>query len=59
MLEVRPWNAGNTKHREKGAYYDKSWDAAMRAGPDFISVTSYNEWMEGKFPLSTILSNSD
>eukprot|EP01106_Pelomyxa_sp_JSP_P004561 TRINITY_DN1712_c0_g1_i4.p1 TRINITY_DN1712_c0_g1~~TRINITY_DN1712_c0_g1_i4.p1 ORF type:complete len:253 (+),score=67.54 TRINITY_DN1712_c0_g1_i4:55-813(+) len=44
---IRPWNSGNTKSRENGAYYERHWEAAMAVQPDFISVTSYNEWHEG------------
>ena len=44
---VRPWNGENTRAREKGAYYDRMFEAALQAEPDMISVTSYNEWHEG------------
>ena len=44
---IRPWNGKNTRDREKGAYYDRSFRAAIDAGPDLIGVTSFNEWHEG------------
>jgi glycoprotein endo-alpha-1,2-mannosidase len=44
---IRPWNAQNTKSREKGHYYDKMWGAALEVNPSYVSITSYNEWMEG------------
>jgi glycoprotein endo-alpha-1,2-mannosidase len=44
---IRPWNAQNTKSRDHGKYYDSHWQAAIEAKPEYISVTSYNEWMEG------------
>jgi glycoprotein endo-alpha-1,2-mannosidase len=44
---IRPWNAENTKLRDSGKYYDKMFDAAIKAKPDFIGVTSFNEWHEG------------
>jgi glycoprotein endo-alpha-1,2-mannosidase len=30
-----------------GATYDRMWRAALRAQPDVVTVTSYNEWHEG------------
>ena len=33
--------------RRGGATYDAGWRAAVRAGADFASITSYNEWNEG------------
>lgn len=44
---VRPWNAENTRLRQNGEYYRKSWMAALNAKPDIITVTSFNEWHEG------------
>jgi glycoprotein endo-alpha-1,2-mannosidase len=35
------------KPRRKGATYDALWIAAMRAHPDYVTITSYNEWGEG------------
>ena len=44
---VRPWNARNTRSREEGAYYERSWQAAVSVHPPVITVTSFNEWHEG------------
>ncbi|HOX39545.1 MAG TPA: glycoside hydrolase family 99 protein [Candidatus Brocadiia bacterium] len=44
---IRPWNAVNRRDREGGAYYDRMFQAALDAKPDFVSVTSFNEWHEG------------
>jgi glycoprotein endo-alpha-1,2-mannosidase len=40
-------NAINQKSRLGGQYYDDKWMKAIEAQPRYISVTSYNEWMEG------------
>lgn len=37
----------NVKPRDFGATYDSMWNAAIRAGADMITITSYNEWSEG------------
>ena len=44
---IRPWNAHNTRSRERGAYYERQWRAALEAAPHAVSITSYNEWGEG------------
>ena len=35
------------KPRDDGATYDSMWRAALGAGADLVTVTSYNEWSEG------------
>jgi glycoprotein endo-alpha-1,2-mannosidase len=35
------------KPRRNGGTYDAMWQAALRAGADLITITSYNEWHEG------------
>src|SRR5581483_376739 len=35
------------KLRRDGAVYDAMWSAAIRAHPDRVTITSYNEWHEG------------
>jgi glycoprotein endo-alpha-1,2-mannosidase len=35
------------KPRRGGATYDAMWRAAIRARPNLVSITSYNEWEEG------------
>jgi hypothetical protein len=39
--------APQVKPRRNGVTYDRMWTAALRASPDFVTVTSYNEWGEG------------
>ncbi len=33
--------------RLDGVLYDQSWQAAMASNPEWISITSWNEWFEG------------
>lgn len=33
--------------RNNGATYRTSWDAAIASNPDWITITSFNEWFEG------------
>src|SRR3954447_20761269 len=35
------------KPRRHGETYDAMWHAALAAGPDGITITSFNEWQEG------------
>jgi hypothetical protein len=35
--------------REGGAYYERSWRAAIDSNPDWIVITSFNEWPEGTY----------
>ena len=35
------------KPRRNGATYDSMWKAAISAGADAVTITSYNEWHEG------------
>jgi hypothetical protein len=35
------------KLRKNGATYDRMWHAAIAAGADRVTITSYNEWHEG------------
>ena len=35
------------KPRRHGLTYDAMWSAALRARPDLVTITSYNEWSEG------------
>ncbi len=35
------------KRRRNGATYDAMWHAAIAAGADRVTITSYNEWHEG------------
>jgi hypothetical protein len=33
--------------RDNGATYTTSWEAAMSSNPEWITITSFNEWFEG------------
>ena len=44
---IRPWNYANTRSRENGGYYRKSFQTALSVQPPLISITSFNEWHEG------------
>jgi len=46
-VRVRPWNGANARGRASGAYYDRSWTAALESGAQRVAVTSFNEWHEG------------
>jgi glycoprotein endo-alpha-1,2-mannosidase len=35
------------KLRRNGVTYDAMWTAALRSGADLVTITSYNEWLEG------------
>ena len=35
------------KPRRDGLTYDAMWTSALRARPDLVTITSYNEWSEG------------
>jgi hypothetical protein len=37
----------HVKPRRKGATYDDMWHAALSAGADRVTITSFNEWQEG------------
>jgi glycoprotein endo-alpha-1,2-mannosidase len=43
---VRAGEAPGGKDRRDGVTYDRLWAAALAAGPDLVTVTSYNEWGE-------------
>ena len=40
---------GETRVRKRrdGRFYDHMWSSAIRARPDVVTITSYNEWHEG------------
>ena len=42
---IRPWNGRNARSRENGAYFDRSFEAAVNLSPPIISITSFNEWV--------------
>lgn len=36
-----------SRDRRNGDFYDESWNAALASQPDWVSITSWNEWVEG------------
>lgn len=44
---IRPWNSNTTVDRMQGQYYEQMFRRAIQLSPDFISITSFNEWHEG------------
>ncbi|MDB4583631.1 glycoside hydrolase family 99 protein [Draconibacterium sp.] len=44
---IRPWNTRNTQSRDAGKYYERMFMNAVKVNPDFIGITSFNEWHEG------------
>ena len=40
---------GFAQDRQNGAYYERSWQAAINSNPNWIIVTSFNEWPEGTY----------
>lgn len=47
-VRIRPGN-GFARDREGGGYYAASWQAAMASNPNWIVITSFNEWPEGTY----------
>ena len=37
----------SVRPRSDGLTYDRMWKTALKANPDLVTVTSYNEWQEG------------
>jgi hypothetical protein len=37
----------SVRPRNNGLTYDRMWKTALKAKPDLVTVTSYNEWQEG------------
>ena len=47
-VRVRP-GVGFARDREGGAYYAQSWQAAIASAPNWVVLTSFNEWPEGTY----------
>ncbi len=47
-VRVRP-GVGFATDREGGAYFQRSWNAAIASNPNWIVITSFNEWPEGTY----------
>lgn len=37
------------RSREDGAYYAQTWQAAIASNPNWVIITSFNEWPEGTY----------
>ncbi len=44
---VRATGDPRVRPRANGATYDTMWRGAIRAAPEIVTITSYNEWHEG------------
>ncbi len=44
---VPPRSNAKVFPRRNGALYEEMWRAALALNPDWITITSYNEWFEG------------
>lgn len=44
---IRPWNQAQIRDRQGGDYYQRMWQAALSTQPQWVSITSFNEWGEG------------
>ncbi len=47
-VRIRP-GSGFVQDREGGGYYQRSWQAAIASQPNWIVITSFNEWPEGTY----------
>ncbi len=43
---LQPTREGLVQERENGDYYRITWEAAIASAPDWIFITSWNEWYE-------------
>jgi hypothetical protein len=43
---LQPSRQGLVQERQNGDYYRATWDAALQSDPDWIFITSWNEWYE-------------
>jgi uncharacterized protein YraI len=47
-VKIRP-GSGFATDREGGAYYVRSWQAAIDGGAEWVVINSFNEWPEGSY----------
>ena len=47
-VRIRP-GSGFATDREGGAYYARSWEAAIASNPNWVVITSFNEWPGGTY----------
>lgn len=43
---LQPTREGLIQERENGDYYRFTWEAALKSSPDWIFITTWNEWWE-------------
>lgn len=43
---LQPSRQGQVQDRLNGDYYRSSWEAALQSNPDWIFITTWNEWYE-------------
>ncbi len=43
---LQPSREGLVKEREDGDYYRFTWEAAIQSDPDWVFITTWNEWWE-------------
>ena len=44
--------------RNNGATYRESWNGALSSSPDWITITSFNEWFEGSMIEPSVIYNT-
>lgn len=47
-MRIRP-GSGFARDREGGAYFERSWQAAIASNPNWVVLNSFNEWPEGTY----------
>lgn len=47
-LRIRP-GVGFATDRAGGSYYQQAWNAAIASKPNWVVITSFNEWPEGTY----------
>jgi hypothetical protein len=48
-VDVRIPNTPHRRDREDGALYQATFDAALESKPDWLLLSSFNEWVEGTY----------
>jgi hypothetical protein len=48
-VDVRVANTRHRREREDGALYRATFDAALKSDPDWLLLSSFNEWVEGTY----------
>lgn len=49
MSDVRIASPPHRRDREGGAFYRKSFEAALQSNPSWLYINSFNEWVEGHY----------